>query len=160
MKGKLLILFIVISTTSLFAQKKNISSTENTTADIMDVLIKVKSKWNYFMDDFSDVKYLVRDSLNKICNDDRCVSFLLTDGFLVATYKVNTLVEFDTQIIDLISNQNIIGSIKNKIYVESFDKEKNILIISSEGYDENGRYWQNGTWDFENKKLNLMTKEY
>ena len=60
----------------------------------------------------------------------------------------------------VISNQNIIGSIKNKIYVESFDKEKNILIISSEGYDENGRYWQNGTWDFENKKLNLMTKEY
>jgi cell division protein FtsB len=136
------------------------SISANKTDNVAAGLGKIKSKWDYFMDEFTDVKYIVKDSLNKICNDERCVSFLLTNGFLVATYRINEVVEFDTQIIDLVSNQDLLSSSKSKIYVDGFDKEKNILLISSEGYDNNGRYWQYGTWGFNNKTLKLGKKEY
>ncbi len=121
---------------------------------------KVKSKWEYFMTDFADEKYIVKDSLNKICNDERCVSFLLIDKFLIVSYKINETIEFDTQIIDLISNQDLLSTSKIKIYLEGFDKIKNILLISSEGYDSNGRYWQNGTWSLNEKILKIGKKEY
>ncbi len=132
----------------------------NETANVKAGLKKVKTKWDYFMDEFADVKYIANDSLNKICNDERCVSFLLTNSFLVVTYRVNEVVEFDTQIIDLISNQDLLSSSKSKIYVEGFNKEKNILIISSEGYDSNGRFFRNGTWSFKDKTVKLGKKEY
>jgi hypothetical protein len=40
------------------------------------------------------------------------------------------------------------------------DKENSILKISSEGYDNNGRYWQSGTWSFKEKIIKLGKKEY
>jgi hypothetical protein len=138
----------------------NLSSIDIEKANVAAGLSKVKSKWDYFMAEFADVKYIIKDSLNKICNDDRCVSFLLTNSFLVVTYRINEVVEFDTQIIDLNSNQDLLSSSKSKIYVEGFDKEKNILQISSEGYDSSGRYWQYGTWSFNEKTIKLGKKEY
>jgi hypothetical protein len=138
----------------------NLSSIDIEKANVAAGLSKVKSKWDYFMAEFADVKYIIKDSLNEICNDERCVSFLLTNSFLVVTYRINEVVEFDTQIIDLNSNQDLLSSSKSKIYVEGFDKEKNILQISSEGYDSSGRYWQYGTWSFNEKTIKLGKKEY
>ena len=154
MKYKILLPVFILCTLSTYAQSKN----ENT--NVKAGLSKVKSKWDYFMDEFADVKYIVKDSLNKICNEERCVSFLLSNGFLVATYRVNEVVEFDSQIIDLNSNQDLLRSSKIKIYVEGFVKERNILLISSEGYDSKGRYWQNGTWSSNEKTIKLGKKEY
>jgi hypothetical protein len=146
---------------SIFILQSKISLvSDNKTDNVAAGLRKVKSRWEYFMDEFADIKYIVKDSLNKICNDERCVSFLLTNGFLVVAYRINEVVEFDTQIIDLVSNQDLLSTSNGKIYVEDFDKEKNILIISSEGYDNNGRYWQQGTWSFNEKTVKLGKKEY
>lgn len=139
---------------------KLLGSNDNATENVAKGLNKVKSKWDYFMSEFAKEQYIVKDSLNKICNDERCVSFLLTNGFLVATYRINDVNEFGTQIIDLTSNQDLLSSTKSKIYVEGFDKEKNILKISSEGYDGNGRYWQYGIWSFNEKTMKLGKKEY
>ena len=136
------------------------SSAENDTVNAALAFGKAKSKWKYFMEDFSDAKYLHKDSLNKICNDDRCVSFLLTNGFLVLTYRINEVVEFDTQIFDLRTVQDLLINSKSKIYVDAFDKIKNVLLISTEGYDSNGRYSQNGTWSFKDKNILLSKKVY
>lgn len=76
------------------------------------------------------------------------------------TYSINEVVEFDTQIIDLNSNQDLLSYLKSNIYVEGFDKEKNILQIISTGRDSNGRYWQHGTWSFNEKIVTLSEKLY
>lgn len=143
-----------------FLYSKLSSASNNETDDVVKGLSKVKFKWDYFMGEFADVKYIFKDSLNKICNDERCVSFLMTSGFLVVTYRIIDVVEFDTQIIDLNSNIDLLSTSQSKIYVEDFDKENNTLIISSEGYDGNGRYWQFGTWNFNEKTVILGEKEY
>jgi hypothetical protein len=141
-------------------QSKRSSINDNETVNIEAALRKIKNKWAYFMEEFTDLKYIIKDSLNEICNDERCVSFLLTNGFLVATYRINEVVEFDTQIIDLTSNQDILSSSKIKINVYGFDKRKNVLLVSNEDYDNNGRFWRYGTWGFKDKTLKLGKKEY
>jgi hypothetical protein len=120
--------------------------------------VNAKAKWDFF-NDFSDLKYLILDSLNKICNNGFCVSFLLTDDFLIVSYRVDDALGNGTQIIDLKSNEDLLNNIKNNVYVDEYDKIKNILLVSSDGHDQNGHYWQSGTFNLETKILKLGPKE-
>ena len=72
-------------------------------------LSKIKSEY-FFMDDFPEQNKLVRDSLFKKCDDDRCAYILLTNGFLVASYVMGFGNDFGTMIIDLKSKKDLIIS--------------------------------------------------
>ena len=126
-----------IASDSIVKINKSIADRLNNTAskDISAALSKANEKWAYFFGDFANPKYLILDSLNKVCNADRCVSFLMTNEFLLLSYKINEVVEFDTQIIDLKTNQDLLSNTKIKIYVEDYNKKQGVLKISTEGYD-------------------------
>lgn len=152
---------ISVLSDSLFVLKKRTSDKSMVLSEnLTQALGKVKSEWSYFMDDFSVENCLLLDSLNKICNEDRCISFLLTESFLVVSYRVKEVAELGTQIIELSSNQELLKEKKNSIYVEGYDKKNKVLLISSEGYDDNGHFWQKGTWDSKTKALLLGSKEH
>lgn len=125
---------------------------------IPNALAKINQKWDYFFKEFSDKKYLIKDSIINKCNDERCVMFLLTDNYLIVSYKLKEVTEFDTQIIDFNSNEDILGSVKDHLSLDGYDKEKNILQISTEGYDKKGRFFQTGQWDISNRSLKLNIK--
>ena len=134
-----------------------VSSSENETINIL--LNKIRSEY-FFMDDFPDQNKVVRDSLLKKCDEDRCAYILLTNEFLVASYVMGFGNDFGTMIIDLKSKKDLMSDAKNGFYVDGFDKDKNTLIIGTSGYDNNGRYWRVGTWSFNEKIARLGKKEY
>ncbi len=121
---------------------------------------KVKSKWSYFMNAYSVEECVILDSLNRICDDERCVSFLLTNNFLIVSYEVKEVAECDTQIINLDSGKEVLNEGENNIYVEVYDKENHILLISSQGYDNNGHFWQEGTFNLGDNSIFLGRKSY
>lgn len=127
--------------------------------NINNLLIRIKSEY-FFMDDFPEQNKLVRDSLFKKCDDERCAYVLLTNGFLVASYVMVFGNDFGTMIIDLKSKKDLMSNEKNGFYVDGFDKDKNTLIIGTSGYDNNGRYWRAGSWNFNEKIVKLGKKEY
>jgi hypothetical protein len=152
---------ILVLNDSLSALKKATNHESIVISDnIIQALDKVKSEWSYFMNDFGGERYLLLDSLNKICDDDRCVSFLLTDSFLIVSYRVLEVTELGTQIIELSSNLELLKEEMDGTYVEEYDKQKKILVISHEGYDSNGHFWQEGSCNLEKKTVFLGKKTY
>ena len=122
-------------------------------------LNSIKSEF-FYMDDFPEEKKLVQDSLFEKCDDDRCAYILVTDDYLVASYIMSFGNDFGTIIIELSSQKNLLIDEVDEFFVDGYDKNKNLLIIGSSGYDNNGRYWRNGTWSFSEKIVRLGKKEY
>jgi hypothetical protein len=146
----------ILKLNRLIAEFGNIAESK----DISAALIKANEKWSYFFGDFANSKFLILDSLHMVCNEQRCVSYLLTNKFLLISYKIIDVTEFDTQIIDLKTNQDLLSNTKIKIHVEDYNKKQGVLKISTEGYDKSGHYWQDGVWLINDRSLQLGNKTY
>jgi hypothetical protein len=125
----------------------------------ISLLNQVRSEF-FFIDDFPEQNELVVDSLYNFCNEDKCARFLLTRGFLVASYVASFGNDFGTMIIDLHSREDLMSDPEIGFYVYGFEKEKNILFIEKSGYDDDGRWWRSGTWSFDERIARLGEKEY
>jgi len=121
--------------------------------------IKINEYSNNMFDSISIEKDIIKDSFNKIC-DEGCVSFVLTDQFLVMSLNVDGITFMRTYIIDLNTGNDILNENNSYFYVNGFDKEKNILKIDTNGLDNNGRYWKYGTYNLKTKICQFGKKEY
>jgi uncharacterized protein YoxC len=115
---------------------------------------------NNVFDNISVENDIIKDSFNQVCNDDGCVSYVLTDQFLVMSYRVSGAADMGTYIMDLNSGKNIIHDYDRYIYVTGFDKQKNVLKIETDNLDNIGRYWKKGTYNLKTKICQLGKKEY
>ncbi|WP_353076903.1 hypothetical protein [Flavobacterium sp.] len=115
---------------------------------------------NNVFDNISVENDIIKDSFNQVCNDEGCVSYVLTDQFLVMSYRVSGAADMGTYIIDLNSGKNIIHDYDRYIYVTGFDKQKNVLKIETDNLDNIGRYWKKGTYNLKTKICQLGKKEY
>jgi regulator of replication initiation timing len=115
---------------------------------------------NNVFDNISVENDIIKDSFNQSCNDDGCISYVLTDQFLVMSYRVSGAADMGTFVIELNSGKNMINVNDRYIYVNGFDKEKNILKIETDNLDNIGRYWKKGTYNLKTKVCQLGKKEY
>ncbi len=111
-----------------------------------------------FFDNISVENDIIKNTYNEICNY-LCVSFVSTEQFLVMSY-LGRGADFGTSIIDLNSGNDILTENKSAFYVKGFDKEKSVLKIETSGFDDNGRYTQNGSYNLKTKICQLGKKEY
>lgn len=115
---------------------------------------------NNVFDNISVENDIIKDSFNQSCNDYVCISYVLTDQFLVMSYRVSGAADMGTFVIDLNSGKNMINVNDRYIYVNGFDKEKNVLKIETDNLDNIGRYWKKGTYNLKTKVCQLGKKEY
>lgn len=124
-----------------------------------DFIELLNEKWKLF-----NIKdYITFDNLaiNKIitkCDDDRCVSYFMNKKFLYISFKTEEVIEFDSVIFDLQTKKIIVN--KNKFYINEFNSNNNNLIIFNEGYDQKGRFFQNGTLNLNDNSIIFYKKEY
>jgi hypothetical protein len=76
------------------------------------------------------------------------------------SYRIQDVVDCGTSIIDLSSGNYLLENSKTNIYVDGYEKDKSILNISSEGYDNNGRFSKKGTYNLKTKVCQFGKKEY
>jgi hypothetical protein len=143
------------------AAKASLSSDSDFDKKVKAAFDKIKNKeyTNNMFDSISVEKDIIKDSFNEIC-DEGCVSFVLTDKFLVMSYRIQDVVDCGTSIIDLSSGNDLLENSKTNIYVDGYEKDKSILNISSEGYDNNGRFSKKGTYNLKTKVCQFGKKEY
>ena len=113
-------------------------SSDNYYKKAKEAFEKIKSDMDYIFSEYTFEKVVIKNSFKEICGDDTCVSFVLTEQFLVTSYRSGNA-DMGTQIIDLNSGKNIIDEEDSYVYVNDFDIEKRILKIDTNGLDENGR---------------------
>lgn len=144
------------------AAKASLSSDSDFDKKVKAAFDKIKNKeyTNNMFDSISVEKDIIKDSFNQFCNDDGCVSYVLTDQFLVMSYRVSGAADMGTYIMDLNSGKNIIHDYDRYIYVTGFDKQKNVLKIETDNLDNIGRYWKKGTYNLKTKICQLGKKEY
>lgn len=165
LKNKLLVLndsIVVLkkenfSLTNKLAQNLTQSSNDNFSEKVKAAFEKIKKEeyTNNMFDNCSADKDIIKDSFNEIC-EEGCVSFVLTDRVLVMSYTVSGSAFMGTGIIDLNTGENL----NEYVYVSGYDKEKNNLIVETNGLDNKGRYFKNGTYNLKTKILQLGKKEY
>jgi predicted RNase H-like nuclease (RuvC/YqgF family) len=120
---------------------------------------KVKSENDYIFGEYTFEKVVKKDSFKQICGTVTCVCFVLTEQFLVMSYR-SGIADVGTYVIDLFSGNNIMTDEDSYVAVNSFDKANSILNIEKSGIDDNGRYLINGTYNLKTKILQLGKKEY
>lgn len=159
---------VVVLKDSVTILQNNLAANESSSTD-SDFDKKVKAAFenikneeytNNRFDSISVEKDIIKDSFNHVCNDYGCVSYVLTDQFLVMSYRVSGAADMGTYIIDLNSGKNIIHNNDRYIYVNGFDKQKNVLKIETDNLDNIGRYWKKGTYNLKTKICQLGKKEY
>jgi hypothetical protein len=134
-------------------------SSDNYYKKAKEAFEKVKSDKDYIFSEYTFEKVVIKNSFKETCGDDTCVSFVLTEQFLVISYRTG-IHDMGTHIIDLNSGKNIIDEEDSYVYVNDFDIKKSILKIDTNGLDENGRYFKNGTYNLKTKVCQLGEKEY
>jgi hypothetical protein len=145
------------------AAKASLSSDSDFDKKVKAAFEKLKRNeiLSYWLDSISLEKDIIKDSYNEVCNDNgECTSFVLTEQFLIVSYRANGPGPKEILIIDLNSGKNIINENESYLYVNGYDKEKGILKIETDGLDNNGRYWKEGTYNLKTKIRQLGKKEY
>ena len=164
LKSKLLVLsdsIVILKKENKLASNLSLSSSDDFNKKVKDAFEKIRKEeyTDNLFDNCSVEKDIIKDSFNQIC-DVGCVSFVLTEQILVMSYTYSGTAFMGTKIIDLNSGKNILNEDNSYVYVSGFDKEKNILKIETNGLDNKGRYWKNGTYNLKTKIFQLSKKEY
>ena len=164
LKSKLLVLsdsIVILKKENKLASNLSLSSSDDFNKKVKDAFEKIRKEeyTDNLFDNCSVEKDIIKDSFNQIC-DVGCVSFVLTEQILVMSYTYSGTAFIGTKIIDLNSGKNILNEDNSYVYVSGFDKEKNILKIETNGLDNKGRYWKNGTYNLKTKIFQLGKKEY
>lgn len=145
------------------ATSRPINTIENFNKKVEEVFEKIKNDENSYnrFDRYTVDKDVVKNFFNQICieDEDECVSFVLTDEYLVMSNRVANLDE-RTFIINLNTGINILEDKSSFFYVNDYDKQKGLLKVGTTGLDTKGRYWKNGTYDLKNQILQFGKKEY
>ena len=163
LKSKLLVLsdsIVILKKENKLASNLSLSSSDDFNKKVKDAFeyIVTESGMDYFFDNISVEKDIIKDSYNQVCSN-KCLSFVLTKQFLVVSYS-EAMSSIGTYIIDLNSEKIILTKNNSySFYVEGFDKEKNILKIFGSGYDNN-QYTKNGTYNLKTRIIQWGKKEY
>jgi hypothetical protein len=127
--------------------------------DISNLVSKLQLEF-FYMDVFFDENEIIEDSIFMLKDEHRNASLLITNGFLVASYRMTFGAEEGTKIIDLKSKVDLLEKTVNGFYVYGFDSKKQTLFLEDSGYDDNGRFWRAGQWSFLNRKAEFGKKTY
>jgi hypothetical protein len=123
----------------------------------------LKTSFGNVLDDFTEDQLLTRfqtkDDISEICNDDYCLSFLRTPDYIVTSYRMRFGTGTKTSIIVLSSGLEFLDDTKERnFYLESYSSIGRIIGVSNSGYDDDGRYFRQGTFRFSDSKLTYNEK--
>jgi hypothetical protein len=164
LKSKLLVLndsIVILKKENKLASNLSLSSSDDFNKKVKDAFEKIRKEeyTDHLFDNCSVEKDIIKDSFNQIC-DVGCVSFVLTEEILVMSYTYTGSAFMGTKIIDLNSGKNILDEDNSYVYVNGFDKVKSILIIETNGTDNNGRWFKSGSYNLKTRISQWGKKGY
>jgi predicted nuclease with TOPRIM domain len=123
----------------------------------------IRKKWGYFLELFEgsiDLQNISQNQVVEFCDDDRCVKFLITEKYLIASYRVHEVSDLETIIIRLSDGKNLVKENEGNFFITQYNDLQKILTLEGEGFDDNGHYFRSGIFDLNSEVLNLDSKKY
>ena len=142
------------------SQKVNVKKNNpKLTKSISISLNKIKSTWPYQLDNLNNEKLINDSGLTEFRNENVCVNYIVLENCMIASYRTNNASDFGTQIITFNNFSNILENSPSTFFVEDVDIGKRKLLISREGYDKDGHWWQKGTYNLISNEVKFATEK-
>jgi hypothetical protein len=160
-----IVLAIILSLVNLNRKNNNpsISTQEETPIQLNEnkqslnlALDNIFTNWS-FINQFKSTANIKSSQLNEVCDESYCVSFTQIENLLIISYSPKETVESETKVYDLNNNSVVL---KGKFYVGKMDYNRNQLNISDQGYNDNGRFYRDGTLDLKTLSVNWGEKQF
>ena len=119
-------------------------------------LDNIFTNWS-FINQFKSTANIKSSQLNEVCDESYCVSFTQIENLLIISYSPKETAESETKVYDLNNNSVVL---KGKFYVGKMDYNRNQLNISDQGYNDNGRFYRDGTLDLKTLSINWGEKQF